>query len=135
MAYLFEHCEFFRVSEKDPEVVRIWGDPGMCRVNCGNSVTRLESALALDALRSQTIVTFLFEVRRRTQVEYNDYCSVLSATRIAVMALGGLTSLSEFIVTDSQLMNVRELDKNHIIDFFRFPLSDLSVGISGKYIK
>jgi hypothetical protein len=52
-----------------------------------------------------------------------------------VMVLGGLTSLSEFIVTDSQLMNVRELDKNHIIDFLRFPLSDLSVGISGKYIK
>jgi hypothetical protein len=61
-------------------MMRIWGDSGMCRVNRGNSVTRLEFAFALDALRSPTIVTFLFEVRGCTQVEYNDYCSVLSAT-------------------------------------------------------
>jgi hypothetical protein len=39
-----------------------------------------------------------------------------------------LTSLSEFIVTDSQLTNIGELDKNHVIYLLRFPLPDLSMG-------
>lgn len=105
VAYLLELREFIRVSEKYPEVMRIWGDSGMCRVNRDNSVTCLEFAFTLDALRSPTIVTFLLEVRRCTQVEYNDYFSVLSTTSRLVVVLGGLTSLSEFVVTDSQLMN------------------------------
>jgi hypothetical protein len=83
----------------------VWGDSGMGRVNRGNTVTRLEFAFALDALRSQTIVTFLLEVRRCTQIEYNDYCSLLSAARNASYDAGGLTSLSEFIVANSQLIN------------------------------
>ena len=79
MAYIFEHAEFFWISKEDPKVMRIWGDSGMRRVNCGNSVARLEFAFAFDALRSPTIVAFLLEVRRCTQVEYNDCCSVISA--------------------------------------------------------
>lgn len=62
----------------------IWGDSGMNSVNCGNAVTCLESAFALDALRSATIVTFLLKVRRCTQVEYNDYCSLLSGILVTV---------------------------------------------------
>jgi hypothetical protein len=83
----------------------VWGDSGMRRVNRGNAVTRLEFAFALDALRSQTIVTFLLEVRRYTQVEYNDYCSLFSAAKNYNYNAGGLTGLSEFIVTNSQLIN------------------------------
>ena len=41
---------------------------------------------------------------------------------------GGLTSLSNIIVTNPQLMNAGELDKDHVIDLFFFSLSDLSVG-------
>jgi hypothetical protein len=61
----------------------VWGDSGMRSVNGGNTVTRLEFAFALDTLRSQTIVAFLLKVRRCTQIEYNNYRSLLSATRIA----------------------------------------------------
>ena len=78
VAYPFEHGEVFWVSEKDPQVMCVWGNSGMGRVDRGNTVTSLEFAFALDALRSQTIVTFLLEVRRCTQIEYNDYCSLLS---------------------------------------------------------
>jgi hypothetical protein len=105
VAYPFELGEVFWVSKNDPQVMCVWGDPGMRIVNRGNTVTRLEFAFALDALRRQTIVTFLLKVGRCTQIEYNDYCTLISATRNADYDVGGLTSLSKFIVTDSQLVN------------------------------
>jgi len=69
VAYPFERGEVFWVSKKDPQVMCVWGDSGMGKINRGNTVTRLEFAFALDALRSPTIVTFLLEVRRCTQIE------------------------------------------------------------------
>ena len=47
VAYPFEHGEVFWISKKDPEVVRVWGNSGMRRVNRGNTITRLEFAFAL----------------------------------------------------------------------------------------
>lgn len=81
VAYPFEVGEVFWISKNDPNVMRVWGDSGMRRVNRGNTITCLEFAFALDALRNPTIVTFLLEARRCTQVEYNDYCSLLSAKK------------------------------------------------------
>lgn len=39
------------------------------------SVARLKFPFAFDTLWSSTIVAFLFKVRRRVQIEYNDCCS------------------------------------------------------------
>jgi hypothetical protein len=61
--------------------------------------------------------------------------AVYSQPRGTLVMPGGLTCLSEIIVTDSQLINAGELDKNHVINLLRFPLSDLSVAISGQYTK
>jgi hypothetical protein len=104
VAYPFELAEVFWVSEKDPKVMCVWRDSRMHIVNRGNPVTCLKSVFALDALRNTTIVTFLLKARRSTEIEYNDCRSLFSATRNAGDDVRGLTGLSGFIVTDSQLI-------------------------------
>jgi hypothetical protein len=83
VAYPLELGELLWVNQKDPYMMSIRGDLGMGGVNRRNTVTCLESpfAFALDTLRSPTVVAFLLKVWGRTQIEYNDYCGLLSATR------------------------------------------------------
>ena len=82
VAYLLELGEIVRVSEENAQMMRVWSDAGMRGVNRRYTIACLEFAFALDALRSSTIVTFLLEVGRCMQIEYNDYCgSALSYAR------------------------------------------------------
>ena len=130
-AYLLELEEIFSLSKNNTQMMCVWSNAGMGGVNPRYTVARFEFAFALDSLWGPTVVTFLLKGGRRMQIEYNDYlwvCSQLRKMLIKVPRV--LTRRFIFILTRAifQLMDARELNKNRVLYFLCFPLSDLRVG-------